>query len=120
MVPAIYYIAVAHHNRVRKVEVGTGIITTVAGNGFSGSGGPTGDGGPATMASVHNPVDVKVDAAGNLYISEMGNSRIRKVDAATGIITTVAGNGLCCFSGDGGPATSASLRNPAGLGKDIT
>ena len=92
--------------RVRKVDT-AGIITTVAGNGDLGF---SGDGGPATSASLHQINDLAVDGAGNIYIMDTVNGRIRKVDAA-GIITTVAGNGDLGFSGDGGPATSASLRD---------
>jgi len=109
------FIADAGNARIRKVAAGTGIISTVAGNG---SGGFSGDGGPATSASLPDPAGVAVDASGNLFISELGNRRIRKVDAGTGIISTVAGNGLFGFSGDGGPATSASLADPAGLAVD--
>ena len=81
-----------------------GTITTVAGNGEYGY---SGDGGPATSASLYGPSGVAVDSAGNLYIADQGNNVIRKVSGGT--ITTVAGNGIEGFSGDGGPATSASL-----------
>jgi sugar lactone lactonase YvrE len=91
-----------------------GIITTIAGNGAGGFGG---DGGPATAASLDHPIDAKVDGAGNLYITEFNNSRVRKVDT-NGIITTIAGNGGSGFSGIGGPATSASLGNLIGLALD--
>jgi ribosomal protein S11 len=73
------------------------------------------DGIPATLSSVSSPSDVAVDAAGNLYISATGNNRIRKVNASTGVITTVAGNGAFGFSGDGGAATLAALGSPAGV-----
>ena len=99
--------------RIRKVDT-SGIITTVAGNGTAGF---SGDGGPATNASLNSPSGVAVDGAGNLFIADRGNQRIRKVDAS-GIITTVAGNGTSGFSGDGGPATSASLRGPRGVAVD--
>ncbi len=88
-----------------------GFITTVAGNGIAGF---SGDGGPATSARLNFPSGVTVDASGNLFIADLSNQRIRKVDATTGIITTVAGNGIAGFSGDGGPATDASLRFPFG------
>jgi Big-like domain-containing protein len=94
------------NHRVRKVASATGIITTVAGNGTKGF---SGDGGPATSALVSNPRGVFVDATGNLFISDVGNNRIREVLAATGIIQTIAGNGTSGFSGDGGPATSAEI-----------
>jgi alpha-tubulin suppressor-like RCC1 family protein len=103
------------NNRVRKVTAATGIITTVAGDGNSGSAG---DGGAATSASFTNPLDVAVDGAGNLYIADQTSSRVRKVTAATGIITTVAGNGSGSYSGDGGPAINAGLAAPVGLAID--
>jgi len=96
---------------VRKVD-GSGIITTYAGtDGVLGFGG---DGGPATLAEFNNPTWVTEDASGNLYISDQFNHRVRMVAAATGTITTVAGNGTGTFAGDGGPATSASLYYPGG------
>lgn len=109
------YIADSSNNRVRKVNT-AGIITTVAGNGnvvYSG------DGVQATATAVDRPEGITVDSAGNLYISETSDSRVRKVDPS-GIITTVAGqtkktNG---FSGDGGPATAATLAGPIGLAVD--
>ena len=109
------FIADTFNNRVRKVDAGTGIISTVAGNGSSSF---CGDGGAATSACLRNPFDVAVDAAGNLFIADRGNVRIRKVDAGTGIITTVAGTGGFSFCGDGGAATSACLANPAGVAVD--
>ena len=89
---------------VRKVDP-NGIITTVVGSGLHGF---SGDGGPATSAQLDAPVWVAVDRAGNLYIADVHNYRIRKVDP-NGIITTVAGTGEKGFSGDGGPATAAQL-----------
>ncbi len=112
------YIADSANSRIRKVDISTGIITTVAGIG-SGSG-PLGDGGPATSAVVGSPMGVMVDNAGNLYISDWWTDTIRKVDASTGIITAVAGSGNSGFSGDGGPATSAELEYPNGLAVDST
>ncbi len=111
-----FFIADSSNNRIRKVSNGT--ITTVAGSGAVGfdSGGFSGDGGPATRALLSDPAQVAVDAAGNLYIADLGNSRIRKVSG--GIITTVAGNQFQGFSGDGGPATSASLNLPSGVAVD--
>src|SRR5438067_1952263 len=82
------------------------IITTVAGNGQNGFGG---DGGPASEAMLNSPGGVTVDSKGNIYIADWRNQRIRKISAETGIITTVAGNGQQGFSGDGGPAITASL-----------
>src|SRR5438093_4862303 len=86
-------------------------INTVAG------GGP-GDGGDATIAHLNSPAGVAVDSSGNLYIADLGNERIRKIAAATGIITTVAGNGVLGFAGDGSAATSASLSVPVGVAVD--
>jgi uncharacterized protein (TIGR03437 family) len=104
--------------RVRKVSI-AGVITTVAGNGSSGT---SGDGGPAPSAQISYPAGVAVDAGGNLYIAEGGNGLggdavIRRVSVA-GIITTVAGNGRAGYSGDGGPATSAKLNGPTGVAFD--
>ena len=109
------YIADSGNSRVRMVS-SSGIITTVAG---SGGGNSLGDGGAATSALLENPTGVAVDAAGDLYIADYYNNRIRKV-AATGIITTVAGNGSSGFAGDGGAATSAQLAYPAGVAVDAS
>jgi sugar lactone lactonase YvrE len=100
---------------ILKVAAATGAITTVAGNGTYGY---SGDGGPATSAQLNGPSGVALDGAGNLYIADTGNNFIRKVAAATGIITTVAGNGTAGYSGDGGPATSAELNGPSGVAVD--
>ena len=91
-------------NVVRKIAAGTGIITTVAGNGTLGY---TGDNGPATAAELDQPWGLVFDATGNLYIGTFGS--IRKVAAGTGIITTYAGNGTIGYSGDNGPASAATL-----------
>jgi trimeric autotransporter adhesin len=108
------YIADYYNNRIRKITASTGIISTVAGNGTAGY---SGDGGAATSAEINGPGDVAVDTAGNLYISDLGNNRIRKVTVATGVISTVAGNGTKGYSGDGGAATSAEI-GPNGLTVD--
>ena len=100
-------------NRVRKVST-KGIITTFAGNGTAGFAG---DGGPAIDAELNTPAGLRVDAAGNLYIADFWNNRIRRVSPA-GVITTVAGNGSQAYSGDGGLATAASLNQPGGLDLD--
>src|SRR5204863_150876 len=105
------------NERIRKVAAAAGIITTVAGNGVCGFAG---DGGAATNANLSVPTGVAVDASGNLYIADNSNHRIRKVTAATGIITTVAGNGSPSFAGDGGAATSASLNSPSGVALDAS
>jgi uncharacterized protein (TIGR03437 family) len=106
------YIADTQNNRVRKVDT-SGIVTTVAGNGTAGA---SGDGGPATSASIFNPFGLAVDSAGNLYIADV-SSRIRKVTPG-GTISTIAGTLLPGFSGDGGPASSASLFLPGGVAAD--
>jgi YVTN family beta-propeller protein len=95
---------------IRRIDASSGIITTVAGNGAVGFAG---DGGPATKASMNFPSAVAVDTAGNLFISDSNNQRIRRVDIISGVITTVAGDGTTGFSGDGGPAVDASLNLPA-------
>ncbi len=105
------YIADSGNNSVRKVS--NGIITTVAGNGTSGF---SGDNGAATSAQLSSPWGIAVDSAGNLFIADEFNSRIRKV--SNGVITTVAGNGTMGFSGDNGPATSAGLSIPQGVSID--
>jgi hypothetical protein len=103
-----------HFNyRIRKVTV-AGVISTVAGNGTQGFGG---DGGPATEAMLGSVAGVAVDSTGDLYFADLGNARIRKV-TATGIISTVAGNGTEGFSGDGGAATGALLNGPHGVAVD--
>jgi uncharacterized protein (TIGR03437 family) len=107
------YIADYFNQRIRRVTQG-GIISTVAGKGNFGY---SGDGDPATGAELSFPSGVAVDSAGNLYIADSFNQRIRKVTPA-GIISTVAGNGSNGYSGDGGPATSAQLYNPSGVAVD--
>jgi uncharacterized protein (TIGR03437 family) len=105
------YIADTNNFCVRRVA--NGVITTVAGNGTAGF---SGDNGPAASAQLNDPYAVVVDAAGNLYISDTLNARIRKV--ASGVITTIAGNGTAGFSGDNGPATGARLASPLGVAVD--
>lgn len=107
------YITEMGSNRIMKMDVTTGKLALVA--GVITSPGYAGDGGPATQASTMSPHSVAVDAEGNVYIADTLNHRIRKVDAATGEITTIAGNGTIDFAGDGGPATKASLSFPAGI-----
>jgi hypothetical protein len=105
------YIADRDHDAIRKVDP-NGIITTVAGTGQRGY---SGDGGPATRAKLNRPLGVVFDAAGNMYIADENNARIRKVDA-NGIITTVGGTGSPGCSGNGGPATAAPIQNAHGIG----
>lgn len=107
------YIADYDNAVVRKVDA-RGVVTTFAGNGTIGY---SGDGGPATAASLSNPAGLAIDGDGNVYISDYNNMVIRKVDPS-GIITTFAGNGGHGYSGDGGPATSAQLQYPVGLAVD--
>jgi sugar lactone lactonase YvrE len=109
------FIADWFNHRIRKVDASTGIITTVAGTGVASFNG---DNQPATNASLSSPPGVAVDAAGNLFIADRNNRRIRKVDASTGTITTVAGNGWCCFSGDTGLAIDARLADPVAVAFD--
>ena len=114
------FIADWENHRVRRVDAATDVITTVAGTGASGFefGGFDGDGGPATAAQLYAPTDVALDGAGNLFIADTHNHRVRRVDAATGIITTVAGTGEAGFGGDGGPATDARVARPGGVAVD--
>ncbi|HYD20485.1 MAG TPA: T9SS type A sorting domain-containing protein [Flavipsychrobacter sp.] len=109
----IYFVHQGGH-RVRKITP-AGIITTVAGTGTPGF---SGDGGPATAAQLNVPSDVIVDSAGNLYIADLQNYRVRKVDGTTGIISTIAGNGQNGITGNGGPATAASIFIPYALTLD--
>jgi gliding motility-associated-like protein len=102
-------------SRIRKINASNGVITTIAGDaniGFSG------DGGLAVNAELDDPAGVCVDRSGNVYISEYDHSRIRKIAVATGVITTMAGNGSNGFSGDFGLSTNASLNSPIGLCSD--
>lgn len=111
------FIADSSSCRVRRVDASTGIITTVAGDG---SYGYSGDGGLATSAQLDGPQAVAVDALGDVFIADSSNYRVRRVDAATGVITTVAGNGTSGDGGDGGPATSAPVESPRGLALDAS
>ena len=107
------YIADRENQRIRRVD-SMGTITTIAGTGVRGF---SGDGGPATEAQISSPNDVTVDGAGNLYIADTQNHRMRKVDSG-GTITTLAGTGVRGFGGDGGPATEAQLNSPRGVAVD--
>jgi sugar lactone lactonase YvrE len=102
------YVADINNHRIRKISPG-GTITTVAGTGSTTF---SGDGGLATAAGLNSPQGVAVDSANNLYISDTSHNRIRRVDAVTGIITTIAGNGTAGFSGDGAAATAATMNSP--------
>jgi len=107
------YVVDTGNHRIRKVDM-NGVITTVAGNGIAGFGG---DGGPATAANLDGPFGAAVDGAGNLYIADTNNNRIRKVDTK-GVISTIAGSDTFGFDGDGGPATSAVLYAPESVALD--
>ena len=109
------YICDSDNHRIRKVGA-NGLISTVAGNG---SAGYSGDGVAATRTSLAWPNGIALDATGNLYIADFGNGRVRMVAPASTIIATVAGNGTAGFSGDGGQATAASLTNPSGVAVDL-
>lgn len=102
-------------HRIRKIDAITGIITTVAG---TGTGGFSGDNGPATSAQLANPFGLAFDTTGNLYVTDTSNNRVRKVDTS-GIITTFAGNGTQGFGGDDGPAIAAQLSDPSGIAADL-
>jgi|GEM_PF-2234979 len=107
---------IGDHDRVRRVDATTGIISTVAG-GASYPSGPQ-DNAPATTIVLGEPAALAVDLAGNLFIADSGSQRIRRVDATTGIMTSVAGSSCQSFSGDGGPATNACINLPQGLAVD--
>jgi sugar lactone lactonase YvrE len=106
------YFSDTFNNRIRGVDATTGLITTVAGNGEKGY---SGDGGPAIAAALNEPYGVVVDRDGNLYIADRLNRRVRRIDAASGVITTLAGTGEAQYGGDGGPAVKAGLAEPNGL-----
>ena len=111
------YVSDPDNNHVRKIDGETGMITSVAGIGWWGY---SGDGGPATEAELAFPYGVAMDSAGNVYVADGGNHRLRKIDGVTGIITTVAGTGERGYSGDGGPAVEAQLASPYGVAADST
>ena len=105
------YIADQNNHAIRVVAPG-GNISTIAGNGTQGF---SGDGGAASGAILNSPAGVAVDPAGNVYIADSGNNRVRKINAASGVITTIVGNATETFSGDGGPANQAGLYGPYAL-----
>jgi sugar lactone lactonase YvrE len=123
------YVADYENSRIRKVAAATGIIDTVAGSAPCSLGPPpfrvtvcrgeyAGNGGPATSARLNYAAAVAVDIAGNLYIADTLNHRIRRVDASTGIIATIAGDGVSGFCGDGGPALGAEMTTPVAIAID--
>jgi DNA-binding beta-propeller fold protein YncE len=95
--------------RVRRLDLSTGRVTTIAG---SGARGYSGDGGPAVDAALNMPHELQFDPAGDLYVADRDSDTIRKIDMKTGLISTAAGNGTPGYSGDGGPAREAQLRAP--------
>ncbi|MEI6403488.1 MAG: hypothetical protein WCP59_15020, partial [Actinomycetota bacterium] len=109
------YIADTNNHRVRKVTASTGLITTIAGTGTNGYNG---DNITATTAQLNGPNGVAIDTAGNIYIADTGNERVRKIDAGTGIITTIAGTGMYGHNGDNITATTARLNGPNGVAID--
>ncbi len=109
------YICDIDNHVIRRLNLKTRAIATVAGNARRGY---SGDGGPAAEASLNQPYEVRFDRAGNMYFVEMPNHVVRRVDRRTRIITTVAGTGAAGFSGDGGPATKAQLRQPHSIAFD--
>lgn len=102
-------------SRIRRIDVQSGILTTVAGTGIPGF---SGDGGPAFTAQLNEPEDLAIDRDGNLFICDVQNNRIRRVDARTRVITTVAGTGNPNFNGESGAATAINLNSPFGLAVD--
>lgn len=110
-----FYVADVMNHCIRRVDAITGVITTVAGNGQKGY---TGDGGPATKATMNEPYGVLPDRDGNLFIVDRLNAVIRRVDAKTGRISTYAGTGVKGYGGDGGPATQAQFKEPNALDLD--
>jgi hypothetical protein len=109
------YIADTHNHRIRKVDLSSGVITTIAGSSNPGS---TGDNGPATSATLDTPTALTLDTQRNLYLADIGSHRIRKIAAATGIINTVAGTGTQGFEGEGSAAAAALIDSPGGLAVD--
>jgi DNA-binding beta-propeller fold protein YncE len=104
-----------YNHCIRRIDARSGIITTIAG---SGERGFSGDGGPATRAQMDQPYGIVIDRSGNIYIADRLNGRVRRVDGASGVITTLAGDGSGKYSGDGGPADRAGLAEPNGLALD--
>jgi len=109
------YICEVDANVIRRLDLKTGTISTVVG---SGQKGYSGDGGPALAASLNQPYEIQFDRAGNMYFAEMPNHVVRRVDAKTKTISTLAGTGQPGFSGDGGPAAKAQLRQPHSIAID--
>jgi sugar lactone lactonase YvrE len=105
------YVA-ALDNKVRRIDLSTGVITTIAGTGTAGYAG---DGGPAGAARLNAPQRLQVDSRGNVYVADSGNNAVRRIDAATGVISTVAGTGVQGYNGTTGAATTIQLNQPRGI-----
>ena len=103
------FVCMGRHHRIRRLDARTGIVTLVAGTGEAGY---SGDGGPALGATFNMPYALTVDSNGDIYVAERGTPIVRKIDGSTGIISTLAGTGDKGYSGDGGPARRATLREP--------
>jgi streptogramin lyase len=110
------YVCETTSHVIRRIDPETQLVTTVAGTG--GKSGSAGDGGPAKQAFLHEPYEVRFDRDGHMFFVEMKGEVVRRVDSRTGIISTVAGNGTAGFSGDGGPATKAQLKQPHSIALD--
>ena len=104
-----------YNHCIRRIDARTGVITTIAGTGERGFAG---DGGPATQARMNEPYGIVIDRAGNIYVADRLNGRVRRIDGSTGVITTLAGDGSGKYSGDGGPSDRAGLAEPNGLALD--
>ncbi len=109
------YICEVDAHVIRRLDLKTGTLSTVAGNGQRGY---SGDGGPALAAALNQPYEIQFDSGGNMYFAEMPNHIVRRVDAKTKTISTLAGTGEPGFSGDGGPAAKAQLRQPHSIAID--
>ncbi|MCR9116195.1 MAG: hypothetical protein NXI22_04500 [bacterium] len=109
------YITEVQNHRVLRLDLKTNLVTTVAGTGEKGY---TGDGGLATEAQMNEPYEVRFDDAGNMFVVEMQNHIVRRIDAKTKVISTIAGDGKAGFAGDGGPATKARFHRPHSIALD--
>lgn len=112
------YVCDMSNHVIRRIDRSTGVISTIAGT--AGVHGYEGDGGPATEARMFEPYEIRFDNAGNLFVVEMRNHLVRRIDAASGLISTVAGNGQQGFDGDGGPAIHARLNRPHSIVLDAS
>ena len=109
------YICEVENHRVMRLDLSTKQVTTIAGTGKPGN---SGNGGPATDATLTEPYEIRFDKAGNLFVTDMKAAAVRKIDAKTKVISLVAGTGVAGFSGDGGPAAQAQLNQPHSIALD--